>query len=208
MTTEETTGRTEETPNEETPNEETTFTQKDLDKYAGTARKEGRKATERELAEKLGVSIEEAQQIVRDYRDQQEKQKTELDREKEARQKAEKAAAERERKANERIIASELRLALAQAGINPERMKLALKFADTSEVKVDDEGNVEGIEAVAEAVKDASPEWFGEHYSAPDLSKKDSGVPRGLDAQIQEALEKGDYITAERLQAQKIMQAG
>jgi hypothetical protein len=199
-------------PKEDPPKDdppEYKYTDKDLDKYKGTARKEGRQAAERELAEQLGVSIDEAKQIIKNHQAEQEKQKTDLDREKEARRKAEETATAKEKAANERIKKTELKLALRNADINPERLDMALRLADLDKLTIADDGNVEGLDEVVSAVSEASPEWFvseddKRRRSAPEIRSKNGH--KGLDTQIAEAREKNDWRTVERLNAQKLQQ--
>ena len=54
-----------------------------------------------------------------------------------------------------------LRDSLRDAGINGERISLALRVADTNSLSVTDEGRIEGLEDVVNALQEASPEWFG-----------------------------------------------
>jgi hypothetical protein len=53
-----------------------------------------------------------------------------------------------------------LKDALRDAGINGERLPLALKVADLDKISIKD-GNVQGVEEAVNGVKESSPEWFG-----------------------------------------------
>jgi ribosomal protein L13E len=195
-----------------TPDEqpEYKYTDRDLDKYKGTARKEGREAASRELADQLGVSVDEAKQIISDHRKREEAQKTELDKANERIKELESKSQTTAEKAAARIKKTELKLALRNEGINPERLDMAVRLADLDSLEVDDEGNVAGLEDVVKAVSEASPEWFTtteeprQQRRAPELGRKSSP---GLDGQIAEAREKGDWRTVERLNAQKLQQS-
>lgn len=71
----------------------------------------------------------------------------------------EKHKAEAESRRND-LIRYELRDSLRNAGINTERLPLALRLADTSLVEVED-SEVKGLEGVVDSLKKDSPEWFG-----------------------------------------------
>lgn len=197
-------------PKDDPPGEaEYKFRQEDVDKYAGTARKEGKQAAERELSDSLGVSPDEAKKIIADHKEREEAQRSELDKANDRIKKLEEQGESTSKAANERIKKTELKLALRNADINPERLDMAVRLADLDKLTINDEGAVEGMEDSVKAVSDASPEWF----AAPDGGKRQRRSPefqqqktQGLDAQISEAREKGDYRTVERLHAQKLSQ--
>lgn len=88
------------------------------------------------------------------------------------------AAAERERDekitaaqaaANERIIRAELKAAAIKAGMIDLD---GLKLADLSGVKLDDNGEVDGAEALMAALKESKPYLFGESKTTTNTDKK------------------------------------
>jgi hypothetical protein len=59
--------------------------------------------------------------------------------------------------ANSRVIKAEFRLLAKEAGIRGDALDDAFKLADLSDVKVDEDGNVEGVADVITALKAAKP---------------------------------------------------
>ncbi len=135
------------------------YTDKDVDKYKGDARKEARNA----LLKDLGFEKpDDLKSFVNEYRGVQEAAKDDIERRDERIQELENHNREVLAKANARVVSSELRSALMAAGVNPDRLKVAARLADTSEVEVKDDGTVDGLDDVVEGVKDEAPELFGE----------------------------------------------
>lgn len=131
-------------------------------------REEARVAERKRVEEEYGVPAEEAKRIIAEAKKREEAQQSE----------AERAQKEREKVARERDTAKQelesayahiaqmtqenvLRSALVEAGINPKRLKIALRSADMDLLDVDGDGNVSGAEDAIAALKEESPEWFG-----------------------------------------------
>lgn len=144
---------------------------------AGSFREEGRGSgtteARRAQAEKLGVPIDGLDDELDRLAEIRRNQQSEADREREARETAEneRSTAARERDEAYAQIAQltqekVMRDALSEANLQPNRLKAALRIADTDLLDVDDDGNVSGIEEVVSAVKEQVPEWFSE--PAPD----------------------------------------
>lgn len=93
----------------------------------------------------------------------------------EAKQQAEERAKKAEEDSKQNLIRYELRDALRTEHINPERMDLAFKVADTSSVEVEG-SEVRGVDKVVTSLKDSSPEWFGNAERKPSGF---DGVPAG-----------------------------
>jgi multidrug efflux pump subunit AcrA (membrane-fusion protein) len=150
-----------------------TFTQADVDRINAETRRKAEEAAQRRFLEQLGVDdVDKAKEIIAQQRASEDAAKTELQKAQEAREAAERTATEATAKAESILKLSELKSALRDAGINPGRIEGAVKLADLGSVTVTDTG-VAGIEKVVEAVKAASPEWFGaagKPFSAPDAS--------------------------------------
>jgi hypothetical protein len=82
--------------------------------------------------------------------------------------------------ANERVIRAELRAVAVKAGMVDLD---GLKLADMSTVKLDDNGEVEGADALMEALKKAKPYLFGATTTTTSTEPKPKpGDPEPLDA--------------------------
>ena len=138
------------------------FTQEDVNKIVGSRAKEARQAAINDLLEKTGAeSIDDVLAAYTEYSEIQEAVTTEADRAEKAREKAEAKAKQAEERYTSTLREYALRDALRDSGINPGRIPQALKIADSQALEIDADGNVSGVEDVVEAVKEASPEWFG-----------------------------------------------
>lgn len=149
---------------------EAKFTQADLDKFAGEARSQARSITEKELLAKLGVSdVDAALSAIEAHRAHEDSQKTELQRVTDERDRAVAEAQKAQATALKTLAVARLESALRDAGVRAERIPAALRLADLDALKV--EGTeVAGVPEAVEAVKQASPEWFGSAVSPPDAS--------------------------------------
>lgn len=169
---------TPENPPTPTP-EEKSFSQKDVDKIAGNRAKDAAKSAEKTAYERLltelgAESLDDLKEGYKGFKIVQEETQTEADKAKaEAerikgeRDEARKATEEALKLADDRLIQADLKGALRDGGIQAEYLPLALRLADTSTVEITD-GEVKGVSDVVEAVKQASPVWFGaEHERLP-----------------------------------------
>ena len=89
--------------------------------------------------------------------------------------KAKKAAAEAESKWKPRIVKSEAKVALRDAGLvgKPDRL---LSLIDYDEVEVDEDGDVAGLEGEVDRLKDEFPELFKKTSTKKiDAAGKDGG---------------------------------
>lgn len=145
-------------------------------------REEARIAERTRVEEEYGVPAEEARRIIADARQREESQQTEV-------QKAQKQVQKVEQERNtvkEELesayahiaeISQEgaLRSALAESGLNPNRLRIAMRSADMSLLDIDGDGNVSGAEDAVTAIREESPEWFSDAqeaqpHRAPDAS--------------------------------------
>lgn len=169
-----------------------TFTQADLKKIAANEKREGKSAAEKAILERAGVeslddifSIVEAQKLV------EAEMETAADKAEKAKTKAEERATAAEERYTNTLREFALRDSFRDAGINPERLKGAMRLADTSALEVDKDGNVSGLEEVIEAVKTEAPEFFQETRSrvnAPQtngtgISRPNGQTPEEMQAQ-------------------------
>lgn len=139
-----------------------TFTQKDLNKVAGQRAKEAEQRAINRILEQTGAeSIDDVLSGFSEYQGIQEAVTTEADRANEKAERLEKRAKAAEERYTSTLRDYALRDALRDAGINPERLKGAMRLADASALQVDKDGNVSGIEDVVEAVREEAPEFFG-----------------------------------------------
>lgn len=145
-------------------------TQKDLDKRFGEEKRQASAARDRAIMEKFGVdSLDDLNEIVETYRMIESETETEADKARQKAEKLEKKAQEAESRYTSTLKEYALRDAFRDAGINSERLPLALKVADMDALDLD--GNsVTGLEDVVSAVQEASPEWFGTQERAPRRS--------------------------------------
>lgn len=153
------------------------FSQSELDEIAGKSRESGRTKAEKDLLESLGVTdLDAAKALLQEAKDAEDAKKTETERLTEER---DKATAEAERARNEAaqyLVAAELKGAMRDSGINPERIDAAMRLIDTSALAVDGT-TVTGIPEAIEGVKAVSPEWFGtKRAGAADASGGGGGA--------------------------------
>jgi len=175
MDTESPTPSTEPTP----APEPTAVDQAEVQRIAAREKREGKSAREREILETTGAeSIDEVLAAYTEYQEIQQAVTSEAEAANTA-----KAKAEADRDSWKSMFFDEkrsnaLREGLRDASINTERIGSALKLADLSEIEVDTKtGAVSGVEDVVSAIRDESPEWFGETQkqaapSAPDASSR------------------------------------
>jgi len=153
------------------------LSKRDLDKAAGEARKKGeQKGEERgresalsELLQSLGMeSTDDLQSVVQERRQAQEAQATEAEKLHKNFEKADKERTSLKEElenaythiaqiTQERALSN----AFIEAGVTPEKMKVALKLADTDSLDIDDNGEVTGIEDAVQAVREELPDIFG-----------------------------------------------
>ncbi len=194
------------------------FAQEDVNKLVGNARKEARQVAEREVreqlerdyAEKLGLPLEEATAILQRAREAEEARQTDLEKAEKQRKKLETDHQKLRTELDDAYTyiaemkqEATLRNAFAEAGLKPERVKIALRSADTDLLQVDDEGNVTGAEAVIDALREESPEWFtgARPSSSPDATRRERPVvgvwdmPKDQFEELQARAARGEKVT-------------
>lgn len=168
------------TPDAPKPEEvKVTLTQAQLDAQSAGIRKEAertaKKQAEKALADSLGVSVDEAKQIIADQKAAQEAAKGESQKAIDAAKAREEAATARERAAIARERSAEVKLALMDAGINPTRLARATTLLVTD---VAEDADADAIKAAAEALKSEMPELFGAGSPGGAPSGDPSGPPK------------------------------
>lgn len=175
----------------------TGISQEEMNRIAAREKSQGQAEKEREIAEKFGVSVEEAERIVKDHRESQDKLKSEAERDREAaaREKAEAERAKTDGTAKEHLL--NVKLALVDHGV-----KDATKLDKIAKL-VDVENGADGdkIKAAIEALSKDMPELFGQpdpnapRPPAPPAPPSDPNArppaPRQGDDDYEKAKERG-----------------
>jgi hypothetical protein len=142
--------------------QERAFTQADIKKIAANEKREGKQSAISELLEKTGAeSIDDVLTAYTEHQSRREADESAAEKAEKAKTKAEERASAAEERYTTTLREFALRDSLRDAGINPERLKGAMRLADTSSLEVDAEGNVTGLDEVVEAVREEAPEFFG-----------------------------------------------
>lgn len=152
-----------------------TFTQEDLDKYAGRRVGEAKRKAQQELADQLGVSVDEAKKIIEEKRQADEASKTEVDKAKEAaeqsKREADAAKAEAAKERFENRVYRKLSAAGVGAGMEDEaaekQIARARRLLDVTVEATDDE-----IAAQIAEIKNDVPGLF--------TAKTEGGMPSGV----------------------------
>jgi hypothetical protein len=153
--------------------------QAELKRVGSKEKKEGRTAREKDLLEKAGA--ESLDEVIAAYQAQKQveaEMESAADKAEKAKAKAEERAQAAEERYTNTLRTYAIKDAFRDSGINPERMKAAMRLADMSALEVDGNGEVSGIEDVVAAVQEESPEWFGStEPQAPRRSADTSRQP-------------------------------
>lgn len=171
-----------------------TFTQEQVNEFTAAEKEQGRRAALKDVQDKLGVPLEEAEKMLKDFKKAQDDAMTEVE-------KREKTAAEREAAAEARAQASVDRerkataqLALITAGVRQDRLEHAVdSLAPKLEPEEDGTFSEDKAKKAAEKFKSTVPELFGEVKSGPRGGPRDSD-PKGTppaDKPSEEAMSKG-----------------
>lgn len=135
---------------------EKTFTQADVDKAASARAAEAKRKATSDLAEQLGVSVDEAKKIIAASKASEEAQKTEAQRAKEEADAAKQQAdAEKAEAAAERM-AARIERALLKNHVRDDCLDDSLAL-----LKVDADASPEEITAAVTAFAERRPEFFG-----------------------------------------------
>lgn len=151
------------------PPGERTFTQAELNAFLARQK--------RELLADAG-DIAELRDKARRLDELEQRSKTELEREREAREQAEQETARVRQLAERQLVqAAVLAEATRQKAIKPEHLH---RLIDTTEVTIGDDGHVTGAEDAVRAFLDANPEYVGR--PAPPAGSADQGArtPSGV----------------------------
>lgn len=151
-----------------------TFSQEDVNAAAGAARKEGREAAAKSLADELGVPLDEAKALIKAAREKEDSEKSEAQKAREAADKERAEAEEAKAGAAKKEHELNIREALRDAGVAKERIA---KVATLVEVELG--ADEAAIKTAVEATKKEFPELFGGTSGAPDSDTGGTGGSQG-----------------------------
>lgn len=149
-----------------------TFTQDQLTAHATREAAEARRQALREVSEKLGCTVDEAEQILKDRQQADEARLSELEKREKATSAKEGSLAQREAAVVAAEHRNKVRDALVKAGIKGERLAFA-------HLDVASDADDAAVEAAVTAYKQSVPEWFSEQESAPTAPPPTTGTPSG-----------------------------
>jgi hypothetical protein len=155
------------------------LTQSQLNAMMTREKNQGRQAAQQELADQLGVPLEEAKSILTAARERSDAEKTEAQRAKEAAD-AEKAQAAQDREAAARErYETRVERALIRAGVSPDDSS---RLADLARLVTSPrDADLDAISEDVKTVKERYPELFGETSGGPKplpSSDPKGGPPR------------------------------
>jgi len=157
-----------------------TFSQEDVNRIATREKEQGKQAASRELAEQLGVSVEEAKQIIQRAKEADDAQKTEAQRAREAADREKEEAALEKRAATTERHEAAVERRLVMAGVTDEK-KLARVMRM---VTVEPGASSDEIQTDVDQLKTDFPELFtvqqggGGGRRVPDSDPKGGPPPR------------------------------
>ncbi len=132
-----------------------TFTQEDLNRVATKEKQDGERKARQDIAEQLGVSLEDAAAIIKKAKEQDDKDKSEAQRREDAAAAREKAANEREAEAKRTVFETRLGRVLDKAGMS----EAVQENVTVKGLTVD--SSVEDIQAAVDKLKKDAPALFG-----------------------------------------------
>lgn len=155
------------TPGETQAQTEQTFSQEEVNRIVGQRVRKAADATRREAATQNGFEdFDTFVSAANAYRESEEAAKSETEREREARLAAEEERDKYRSLADTRLVDSELRIALLNAGVPSDRVVAAAKLVDRDSVQVDN-GSVSGLEQAVQATVESMPWLMGEAPQQP-----------------------------------------
>lgn len=131
------------------------LSQDEVNRIAAREKDEGKRAAERAMAESLGVTVEEAKQIIADARARDDAEKTEAQKAQARAEAAEKKATALVEEATRKGHEAAVRLALLEGGVLRERLDSAARLVD-AEPGASEQDFAKAITAA----RTAAPEFF------------------------------------------------
>lgn len=154
------------------------YTDADLDKFKGSARKDGRQAAINDLLSKAqgASSIDDLVAAWEEKRTVEEAVKTEAERLQEELNKAQARAQEAEALANTRLMDAELRTQLMAAGVPADRVVAAMRLVERGEIAVDN-GTVSGVEEAVSGTLERMPWLLPAEAPEPEPERRTRKAP-------------------------------
>lgn len=156
---------------------EKTFTQADVDKAASARAAEAKRKATADLADQLGVSVDEAKKIIAASKSAEDAQKTEAQRAKEAADQAKLEADAAKAEAAKERQAARIERALIKDHVRDECLEDSLAL-----MKVDADATPEELTAAVEAFKERRPEFFETEGGGDSKRTPPPGDPKGKPA--------------------------
>lgn len=155
------------------PTSQAKFTQEELQAHATREAAEARRTALREISDKLGCTVEEAEQILHDRREADEARLSELEKRERALATKEQGIAAREAEVDKITHTNRVRNALLAAGIRPDRVEHV-------NVNVPADADDNALQVAVAAYKGQVPEFFtSTPPPAPTPTTTPSGDPGG-----------------------------
>jgi multidrug efflux pump subunit AcrA (membrane-fusion protein) len=187
--------------------------QADVDRIVKRERSAAERKARQQLADELGISIDEAKKLIEDRKAADESQKTEAQRATEAANAAKAQAEAAVRQARQTRIGYELRAALLdgtdeEPGIRRDRMDMALEMVLPTLADVDDEGLGDAVREAVATFRGKVPEFFGPAGSNGSGSNGNGqGTPPGPGRKIGERAGDGAGVKSRAQQDFEILQS-
>lgn len=139
-----------------------TYSEEEAERIAKDRADRAEKAALRSYFQQKGYTQDEVEGLIKDHKEKKEKEKTDLQKEKDRADAAEKASKTALETANQRLIAAEFKVLATQEGI--QYVDDALKLADLSSIEVDDKGEIDSkaVKKIVEQLKKDKPFLVGE----------------------------------------------
>jgi hypothetical protein len=148
------------------------FTQEQLTATAAREAAEAKRQALREVAERLGCTIEEAEQMLKDARDADASRLSELDK-KERDLLAREAKAKADSEAAAKVLRDgQIRDALLDANVKRERLAHA-----TRSIEIPDDADEKAIKEAVKAYAGEVPEWFDASANDPNDQQQQQAPP-------------------------------
>lgn len=149
-----------------------TFTQDEVNALDASTREQARRQATREITERLGCTVEEAEQMLKDARDADTARLSEVERKEKEAENAKQKAEEDSAKAQKVLRDSKIRDELLDAGVKRERLAVAARSVDVPEGADDS-----GIKAAVATYKGEVPEFFDASTDPPTDPPKPGDPP-------------------------------
>ncbi len=175
-----------------------TFTQAELDRIAGRARTEARKAAQTELAEQLGCTVDEAKAILDERRAAEDGKKSEADKALDAARAAQAAADQARAEAAAERLAAKVERKLTAAGVPEASLARAVRT-----LALDPDADDDAIAAEIEALQADVPALFtaandGDDKPKPPPAPGGTGAKPPVNQATKTALDAGAEMARKR----------